>query len=165
MSEQSIKSKADLSDFFADILNRGFSLRVKVTGRSMQPFLRGGEIVTIKKVPCSELRIGDLIFFDNSVGSPVLHRIVRKKMRDEDDLTFQTRGDALRTYDGPVRHDEILGKVCKIERVHPESGTGHIDMESPAQRMINYLMAVVNIIESEYYYAFLRRLKRLLIRP
>ena len=68
MSEQIFAAKAELSDLFADILNKGLNLRLKVTGRSMQPFLRGGETVTIKKVPCSELRRGDLIFFDSPQG-------------------------------------------------------------------------------------------------
>ena len=48
--------------FFEDILNRGLILRVKVTGRSMLPFLAGGEILTIQKVPSFSLQIGDLIF-------------------------------------------------------------------------------------------------------
>ena len=36
--------------FFEDILDKGLTLCVKVTGRSMSPFLQGGEILTIKKV-------------------------------------------------------------------------------------------------------------------
>ena len=47
---------------FQDILSSGMFLRVRVTGRSMSPFLTGGEIIMIKKTPASCLRKGDLVF-------------------------------------------------------------------------------------------------------
>ena len=56
-------TKVDLCE---DILRSGISLRLQVTGRSMAPFLVGGEFLTIKKGPGSSLHIGDLIFFQNS---------------------------------------------------------------------------------------------------
>ena len=62
---------------FGEILNAGSALRVKVTGMRMAPFLRGGEILTLKKVDCSLLRRGDLILFRNAAGYSILHRIVR----------------------------------------------------------------------------------------
>ena len=33
-------------------------------------------------------------------------------------FAFQTKGDALRVCDESVRHDEILGKVFKIEKIN-----------------------------------------------
>jgi len=96
---------------FEDILNDGISLRVKVTGRSMAPFLQGGEILTIKRVPYASLHKGDLIFFKNSHGFPLLHRIIKK-----DTKSVQTKGDALMAFDEPVCEKDALGKVCIIER-------------------------------------------------
>ncbi len=156
-------AKAEMVGFFRDILDSGLSLRVKVTGRSMVPFLRGGEVVTIKKVPETELRRGDLIFVEGQPGFPVLHRLVRRKRARKGEYMFQTRGDALRSFDAPVRHDEILGKVCRIERVCPEFGPEKIHMEASLQRKINYLRAVVSLFESYCHYGRLRLFRRKII--
>ena len=152
MSEQIFASIAELSDFFADILNRGLSLRVKVTGRSMRPFLMGGEIVTIKKVPCSELRTGDLIFFDSSQGVLVLHRLVRKKLSDSGAHIFQTRGDGLMAFDEEIDGRSVLGKVLRIERPEQSGKTTDIDMNSMFYRCINFSIAVAGFFKTQTYF-------------
>ena len=152
MSEQIFASKAEQSDFFADLLNRGLSLRVRVTGRSMQPFLRGGEIVTIKKVPCAELRIGDLIFFESSQGVLVLHRIVRKKLSDNGAYIFQTRGDGLMSFDGEIHGGSVLGKVLLIEKPSLSGKTMHIKMNSLFYRCMNFSIAVAGFFKTQTWF-------------
>jgi signal peptidase I len=133
---------------FEDILNSDSNLRVKVTGRSMSPFLHGEEILTIKKVPYTSLRRGDLILFKNHLGYPVLHRIIKKKQDQDDVVTFQTKGDAMIVFDEPVRNNKILGKVCKIE-----DGSKYINMETKMWSRINYMAAVISLLESRLYFA------------
>src|SRR4030043_1915029 len=118
------KTDPEVLHLFEEILNSDSNLRVKVTGRSMSPFLRGEEILTIKKVPYTSLKIGDLIFFKNGQGYPVLHRIIKKKQVQDGVITFQTKGDALIAFDEPIKNNKILGKVCKIEY-----GSKYINME------------------------------------
>ena len=67
---------AELTGLFEEILNRGSYLRVEVTGKSMAPVLRSGDIVTIVKVTPASLRVGDLVFYKNGLGLPVLHRLL-----------------------------------------------------------------------------------------
>jgi signal peptidase I len=154
---------------FEDILNRDICLRVKVTGKSMASFLNGGEILTIKKVPSSSLHIGDLIFFKTRNGIPVLHRILKKERKDNKHV-FQTKGDALLSMDEPAYESDILGKVCKIERLS-DGKRKYIDMESSLWRNINYLLAVINIGKSKtypvlrrnsFYSSFRRMIKKVL---
>lgn len=130
---------------FEKILDTGALLRVCVTGRSMTPFLHGGEILTIRKVSASSLRKGDLVFFKSRDGHPVIHRIV-KKQKHNGVLTFQTRGDALIGIDGPVQEIGILGKVCVVEK-----GEKHMNLESAHWRCANYLRAMINLCESQLY--------------
>lgn len=130
---------------FQDILSSGSFLRVRVTGRSMSPFLDGGEILTIRKASASSLRRGDLVFFKNLDGHPVIHRVV-KKQKHRDGITFQTRGDALIGFDGPVKEEHILGKVCRVER-----GQRHVNLETICCRYMNYLRAMINLCESRLY--------------
>jgi signal peptidase I len=140
---------------FEDILNRGLILCVRVTGRSMASFLAGGEILTIRKVPASSLQIGDLIFYKNREGFPLLHRIVRKQ-REKDMFIFQTKGDALITMDQPVTEQNILGKVYRIEKSLAAGKTKYINMESPFRRSINYLSAVISLGKSKIRYILAR---------
>jgi signal peptidase I len=133
---------------FEDILNSGVGLRVRVTGRSMIPLLRGGELLTLRKVPCSSLKRGDLIFFRNREGCPILHRIVHTIRGKNGAIAFQTKGDALIAFDGTVHDQEILGKVCRIEK-----GAKCIDMETGIQRRLNYLIAVTGLLKSRFRFA------------
>lgn len=127
---------------YQDILEKGIDLRLKVTGRSMAPFLTGGEILTVKKAPCMLLHAGDLIFFRSREGFPVLHRIVRKKRTCQNRYIFHTKGDALRGMDSPVCADDIIGKVCKVEKIYADGNKRYIDMESVKWKSISFMLAV-----------------------
>ncbi len=133
---------------FEDILTSGSALRLKVTGISMAPFLRGGEVLILKKANCSSLKRGDLILFRSPLGISILHRIVRIKCGKNGVSSFQTKGDRLIAFDEPVFKDEILGKVCVVEK-----GTKSIDMETKAQIRRNYLIAVTGLFRSRISFA------------
>lgn len=128
---------------FEDVLKTGATLRVRVTGRSMVPFLEGREILIIRKVPCSSVRKGDLIFFKNFWGDPVVHRVVKKRRTGNAGTTFQTKGDALTVPDEPVPCEEVLGKVCAVER-----GSRHVNLETGTRIVLNYLIAAIGLFES-----------------
>jgi signal peptidase I len=149
-------SDPEKSRLFEDILKSGSALRVKVTGRSMTPFLMGGEILTLKKADSSSLKRGDLIFFRNTAGYSILHRIVRVKRGKNGVTSFQTKGDALIAFDDPVQENEILGKVCRIE-----TGPRSINMETRIRGRLNYVIAVAGLLKSRFSSA-LHRFKNLL---
>lgn len=140
---------------FEDILNSGLSLRVKATGRSMSPFLRGGEILTIQKVPSCSLRTGDLIFFKTHDGLPLIHRIVGKRL-NSNILIFRTKGDALLCMDEPVSEHNIIGKVCVIEKKITGDRIRFINMRSGLWKTVNYTLAVISLGKSKIYGAVFR---------
>jgi hypothetical protein len=133
----------EVLNLFEHILRRGTMLRVRVSGRSMKPFLKGEEILTIRSVASSSLRKGDLIFFKSREGCPVVHRIVKKGKNGNEGITFQTKGDALTVPDEPVRDEDILGKVCRVE-----SGPRCVDLERGIWSAVNYLAAAVSVFEA-----------------
>lgn len=98
-----------------EMLRRGLAVRLRVTGRSMGPFMKGGEIVTIESAPAPSLRRGDLIFFTRGARSPKLHRIIRIRRGKDGRRCFVTAGDAMRDYDAVVREEEVLGRVSAVE--------------------------------------------------
>lgn len=151
-------SMSEATVLFEDILGAGSRLRVQVTGKSMFPFLRAGDVVTIQKVPDDAMGRGDIIFFKNSHGLPVLHRLIRKKRGSDDIVTFQTKGDALAAFDRPVSGHEVLGKVIKIEE---KNSAGRMkNMESFQWRTINHLIALTLFAKSTIWHRLLGRMKR-----
>lgn len=152
--------KADLTGLFEDILKNGSQLRIRVTGRSMSPFLKGGEILTIRQVPCHVLRRGDIILFRNQHDHPVVHRIIRKELSShKNTVTFHTKGDAIGSFDEPVYGDYVLGKVCTIERRSSYAEVKQINMESPLWRTLNVSQAMLSLMKTTSYWQMLRRLK------
>lgn len=144
-------SESEKLGLFEECLNSGLDLRVRVTGKSMSPFLRGGEMLTIKKVPTHTLRKGDLILFLTGEGSPVLHRIIRFRQSPGNARVFHTKGDALYGFDEPVHEAAVLGKVVRVERESRHTGeNGLRDMDSFLWRRINYLVAVTSLIRAKF---------------
>jgi signal peptidase I len=152
VSELINPASSTMVGLFEDVLNRGLRLRIKVSGKSMAPFLKGGEVLTIKKTALTSLRKGDLLFFRNADGYPVLHRIVSKKFITAGQFIFKVKGDALIVCDGPVPGAEVLGKVCEIDNMNTVIGIKHIDMESTLWKIVNYLLALINFAESKIYH-------------
>jgi signal peptidase I len=124
---------------FADLLEKGHDLRLRVEGRSMYPFLRGGDVVTLRRVPVTALRRGDLVLFRSApYRSLLLHRILTVGGVGEG-ATVRTRGDNLLQADRSVAGGEVLGRVVRVER----AGRGEpIELESARWRAAGRLMAL-----------------------
>ncbi|GAA3602679.1 hypothetical protein GCM10022223_18050 [Kineosporia mesophila] len=76
-----------------------------VTGTSMEPSLRAGDVV-LSRSPGRDLRPGQILVVASSSGSgSVTHRLVRT----EDDGDLVTRGDAGRVADPPVARERVRG--------------------------------------------------------
>ncbi len=115
---------------FADILDQGLDLRLKVTGRSMRPFVNSGETVLLRKVPADSLQRRDIIYFMDITGSAVLHRIIAKEIKAAGKTTFTTKGDALLTPDAPIAGDGVLAKAIYVEKVLPLIGPVQLAIDS-----------------------------------
>lgn len=149
-------SDPEMLKLFEDILNTGSILRIKVTGRSMSPFLKGNEILSINKVPVSTLKKGDLILFKTPQDTPVIHRIIKRSCANENDSFFQTKGDALFMPDRPINQNDVLGKVCKIEETAFLPWARNINMESFFWKKVNFSIAMLNVLKTELHSAMLR---------
>jgi len=129
------KSRVYQLGCFSELLDDGYDLRLKVTGRSMSPFLKTGSVVILSQVPVSKLCIGDIIFCQCNDSSYKLHRLIH---RDGDRLI--TKGDALVSSDVPFKKTDYKGKVGRVE--HPfANGVIHRNMNNQSVRIINYLIA------------------------
>jgi signal peptidase len=123
--------RPEVSGLFESVLAGGYSVRVQVTGRSMRPFLRGGEILIIEPVGSRRLRVGDIVLFKDGQDRLVIHRIIQLR-----EAFVQTQGDALNEPDLPVEITRIMGKVERVEK-----GQSQLDLESWAQRIRGWMLA------------------------
>jgi signal peptidase I len=122
----------DADNLIEELLTAGNSVRVKVTGRSMAPFLRGGEILTIQPAAGRRLRIGDIVLFRSSQGRHVIHRVVRV---DRAAGMILTKGDALNACDETIDRHSVLGVAGKMERDRRGGNGNIVDLESSGQRL------------------------------
>ncbi len=100
-------------DLVRSLLLQGLSVRIKVSGKSMKPFLSGGELVEISSVQLRHLRKGDILFFCEQQDTLLMHRLIRCRYADKT-LYLQTKGDACAEFDRFVSADQILGRVQRI---------------------------------------------------
>lgn len=150
MKTENIKN-IEYATLFKDLLSKDIDLRVKVTGGSMTPFLKSGEIVTVRKVHFKEINIGDLILFKDDNGFSVLHRIVSIKKNNQERITFITKGDRIISIDNPVREDMILGKAIRIEKHSKRKGLKSINLESPVWKKLNFLIAIFSLLKAKLF--------------
>jgi hypothetical protein len=90
----------------ADNSPDGSLLRITVSGASMEPALRSGDVILVRRSPAADLTPGDLVTFLADSG-PVTHRIV---LLGPGDL-ITTKGDHSRHLDAPIRAAQIVGLV------------------------------------------------------
>lgn len=140
---------SDFINLSKDILSEGNLLRFRAKGWSMTPFIRDGDIVSVKPVSQKEIRIGDIVYYCREERA-VLHRVIKKTNQDGK-LFFATKGDASVETDGPIEPANIMGKVIAIEK----NGKA-IKLNSTPMRCINYLCAFFSPISYLTYPVFIK---------
>ncbi len=80
-----------------------------VSGISMRPTLKAGDVVIIEAVSPREIEVGDVILFKGS-NVHILHRVIEIHPK-AGELEFITQGDGLNTIDDPVSETQIEGKM------------------------------------------------------
>lgn len=93
------------------LLESGKAVSMVLSGNSMVPFLvNQRDLIYIEPLP-SELKVGDMCFFQRDDGRFIMHRICRVT---KDGCFFV--GDAQPVIEGPIRRDQMFGIVTKVKR-------------------------------------------------
>lgn len=129
-------------DLLDSLFKQGVSVRIRVSGRSMQPFLNGGEVVEIVPYGMQGVRhprIGDIVLFCDPQGNPLLHRFLWRRLCHEK-FYLQTKGDACSSCDSSVPIDQVLGYVRRI------IFTNHtVDLQTLRMRLTAYTVTARTI--------------------
>ncbi|MFZ5845094.1 MAG: signal peptidase I [Patescibacteria group bacterium] len=121
MKLKSNPKSVDLTTRVLKSLPRGFVFTAKVTTSSMNPALRLGSLIRVKRVSIREVNRGDIVMFGMpGQRLPVVHRVLDKINRNSV-TCLKTKGDAAAAVDpGLVSPRNFLGKV--IGRTHRSTG-------------------------------------------
>ncbi len=104
-------SQPDLASLLAEVGASGGSLRFRAGGRSMWPFLRGGDVLVVEPLRDRPVARGDVLLYRTSDGGVAAHRVTGFAGG-----RLQVRGDRLRAPLELVGSDDLLGRVAFIER-------------------------------------------------
>ena len=93
-------------------LEKEGSVQLRPKGRSMEPRINSGNLVTIKPCPSDEIKKGDMVFCKVK-GTYYIHlvQVVEQKMGG---FKFQIGNNKNHT-NGTVGEDCVFGKVTKVE--------------------------------------------------
>ena len=96
------------SPLLASLLRDGFEVQLEVTGSSMYPRIRSGDLVRVQPIAgirsAKGLSPGQIILFNNRAGDLCLHRVVAVSRG-----RVETQGDSVSERDGSVRIQPYWG--------------------------------------------------------
>jgi signal peptidase I len=94
------------------VLDRDVPFRFEARGTSMAPFIRNGDIVTVRPARERPLLKGDVVAFaEPSTNKLCVHRIIRASGG-----RYAVKGDNVPNADGVIPGSCIVGVVAKVER-------------------------------------------------
>jgi signal peptidase len=85
-------------------------IQILVRGSSMRPCLRPGSLAAVEEVAPGDIRVGNIIVFQDDSGQPVMHRVISTRGG------IVTQGDNLGRPDGVVEAERIVGRVVAYWR-------------------------------------------------
>jgi hypothetical protein len=140
--------RADDAACIAGALAKRGYVSMRVHGTSMLPWVRPGNIALIRQTTIENVRCGDIVLFRRGAHLFV-HRIVEKR-GSLDTAQLFSKGDAHPTSDGPVGHEQLLGRVVRIYK-----DGERIDLDAPGQLALGLLISKLSL-HSRYWYPLAR---------
>ncbi len=107
------KTQGTLREMWQEACERGESLSFKIASGSMSPMLKVGNVVKVSKVQPSEVRIGDVVAFQDG-PYVIVHRVIGKSLSNQQ-IIFRHMGDAGMS-SGYIAAENLIGRVSRIEK-------------------------------------------------
>ena len=98
-----------------EILARGEAVKFKAYGSSMRPFIRDGDILTVRPMEQGHWTVGQIVFYQSKDHKLLAHRIIGKTFTDGI-WRLSVRGDAMNAIQEEISEDQVLGEVFHRQR-------------------------------------------------
>jgi signal peptidase I len=102
-------------ELLAEALRVSGEARVRVHGGSMWPWVRGGDVLIVRRASLRALRRGDIVLYARDARL-FAHRLLRLRRSAGGRAVLITKGDTLAHTDAPISAEEFLGRVEAVER-------------------------------------------------
>lgn len=110
-----------------ELLESGKAVQISPRGYSMYPVIvPGRDAVIVQKEDPAKLKRGDVALYRRDGGILVIHRICRK-----DEKGFYMVGDNQTEIEGPLRPDQIRGRMVALVRNGKEIDVGSLPYRLP----------------------------------
>jgi signal peptidase I len=121
----------------------GKESRLKVSGWSMSPLIKNGDLVIIRHAKDS-VGVGSIIAY-RKAQQIITHRVIQVH-KEYDKTTFITKGDFNLHSDTPVSEEEVIGKVIAVEK-----GKRIFYLDTKVWRVVGYILAYYSSIVGSTY--------------
>ena len=127
-------------------------VRFRALGSSMFPFIKNGDIITVKYINSKDIVIGDILLYQRDEKFFV-HRLIDKR-RNNNNIYYITKGDNLPNSDLPIEISSIKGKVVEIQ-----NDKRRISLDSLKMKIVNYSIAKILTFLIFYIIYIVKKLK------
>jgi signal peptidase I len=101
-------------DLATEVVGTFGAVYLRVSGTSMAPSIRPGDLVSVQPASVTEVSPGEIVVFARE-GRLIVHRVTFSTSSNGEPHLV-TRGDRARRNDAPVSGSELIGRVTRIER-------------------------------------------------
>lgn len=125
----------------AAILSAKSRAFLKVSGKSMLPWIRPRDVVFVRRSEISAISRGDVVVFERD-GRLCIHRVISTRVSGNDarsTVALITKGDSVAAADEPVFAEHLRGKVEFLYRRGRE-----IRLDSACRKMFGKLLAKIS---------------------
>ncbi len=123
-------------------------IEFKCEGTSMNPVLKAGDEILVRRIPLSCLCFGDVITYEEN-GTFITHRFLYSRSKKNQTMMV-TKADNRLKLDKPVTPLFLLGKVVGISR-----NGQRIEMETKWWYFSSRLIALLSLMEGQLFEIFL----------
>ncbi|MFW6107386.1 MAG: nucleotidyltransferase family protein [bacterium] len=110
-----VLNNAQFAELASTLLAQGAAVRFRAHGRSMLPFVRHGDVLTVEPLGGEAPRVGDVVLHRVPGGRLLAHRVVGRS-RADGQAALVTRGDAALAPGHRVSPGQVLGRVVARQR-------------------------------------------------
>lgn len=96
----------------AEVADSFGRVRLRVSGTSMAPGIRPGDLLSVERAKLKEISAGQVVVFSRE-GRLIAHRVIAKT-ENAGETCLVTRGDRRWRNDAPVSSAEVVGRVTDI---------------------------------------------------
>lgn len=112
MKKRDITWDQDYLETLKELVEQGEKVSLKISGWSMNPFLRHQKDYIYFEKPRFPLKEGDMVFYQRDNGTFAMHRIYRKNKNNMFDLL----GDGQLVVEPGIRREEIFAVVTAVKK-------------------------------------------------